>query len=373
MLHIDLPARSEIDALLDHRGVPAVSIYVRTTPVTQDTKSDRIELKNLLKTALTEMEEGGVAKREVEAISVAVEALIADDDFWVTQANSLAIFVTPDRIRTYRLPNRLQNTVEVSDRFHLKPLIRAVTFPNTAYVLTLSMGAVRLIEVDADLPPEEIKVPDMPANMASALHRRSHGERTGEGRSGEQTSEHALLLRYSRAVDQALRPVLAHHSRPLILAAVEPVASAFRSVCSYGHLAAEGIAGSQDQTPIHELAAAARPVLDRTYAQDIAGLAELFANRIDRNQATTDIAIAARAATFGAVDTLIVDMDAVVAGTVSEDDGAVTFGEAGRIDTYGVIDEIARRALRSGARVVSVRRADVPGGGDLAAILRYAF
>lgn len=51
----------------------------------------------------------------------------------------------------------------------------------------------------------------------------------------------------------------------------------------------------------------------------------------------------------------------------------MTFGEAGRIDTYGVIDEIARRALRSGARVVSVRRADVPGGGDLAAILRYAF
>ena len=39
---------------------------------------------------------------------------------------------------------------------------------------------------------------------------------------------------------------------------------------------------------------------------------------------------------------------------------------------YGVIDEVARRALRSGAKVLAARRADIPGGGDLAAILRYA-
>ena len=80
---------------------------------------------------------------------------------------------------------------------------------------------------------------------------------------------------------------------------------------------------------------------------------------------------AARAATFGAVDTLIVDMDEVVAGTVDDGTGAVAFGEPGVVETYGVVDEIARRTLLAGGRVVSARRADVPGGGDLAAILRY--
>jgi hypothetical protein len=40
--------------------------------------------------------------------------------------------------------------------------------------------------------------------------------------------------------------------------------------------------------------------------------------------------------------------------------------------SYGVVDEIAARALRAGARIVSARRADIPGGGALAAILRYA-
>jgi hypothetical protein len=370
MLHIDLPTHADIDALVGHRGAPAVSIYVATTPLTQESRADRIELNNLLKAAVAEMEAGDTPKRSIWPIEQAVAAIIEDDAFWAYQANSLAIFATPERIRTFRLPNKLASLAEVSDRFHLKPLIRSVTFPHNAYVLAIGMGAVRLIEVDADLPPQEVKVPDMPKDMASALGRRSHQAASGEGRSGDDTSEHALLSRYARTVDQALRPVLAGGERPLILAATEPLASVFRSISSYPHTAAHVIPGSADHTPEHELAAAARGILDWIYSDEMAALADLYARRGDQGRATADVAGAARAATYGAVDTLIVDMDAVVTGTV-DDAGAVTFTEGADAATYGVVDEIARRTLQAGGRVVSARRADVPGGGDLAAILRY--
>lgn len=372
MLHIDLPTRADIEALATWRGAPAVSIYLATTPVTQNTDVDRIELKNLLKSAVGELEAAGTPKREIWPIEQAIEALVADDDFWAVQARSLAIFVTPERIRTFRLPNRLVSAVEVADRFLVKPLIRAVTFPQDAYVLAVSMGGVRLVEIDADLPPHEVKVPELPKDMASALGRSSHGERTGAGTSGEQTSEHALLSRYARAIDTALRPVLAGHDRPLIVAAAEPLASVYRAVSSYPHTATAVIPGSADRTADADLAAAAREILDGIYADDIARLKALYESRGAEGRATADIAQAARAATFGAVDTLIVDMDEVVAGTVDDETGAVTFGEPGRAETYGVVDEIARRTLLAGGRVVSARRSDVPGGGDVAAILRYA-
>jgi hypothetical protein len=38
-----------------------------------------------------------------------------------------------------------------------------------------------------------------------------------------------------------------------------------------------------------------------------------------------------------------------------------------------VTDEIACRALLTGARVMSVRANDIPNGAPLAAVLRYAF
>jgi len=61
-----------------------------------------------------------------------VADLIEDDDFWTHQANSLAIFVSPGHLTTFRLPNRLENFVRVADRFHIKPLLRALSFPQQA-------------------------------------------------------------------------------------------------------------------------------------------------------------------------------------------------------------------------------------------------
>ena len=373
MLHLDLPTSAEIQALGEHRGWPSVTIVLRTTPLTQDAQADRIALRNLLRDAVGSMEAAGAGVREIRDIAEEVEALVGDDGFWAVQANSLVLFAAPARLRGFRLPNRLVNRVEVSDRFHLKPLLRAVAFPHHAWVLAISMGAVRLIEVPAELPPREVAVPGLPRDAGDAAGRASHVERKGDMASGLATSEHALLAHYARAVDRALRPVLAGREVPLVVAAAEPMASVFRAVSSYPHLAAEGIPGSPDRTPNHTLAEGARRVLDALYAKEVEALAALYARRATQGRATADIAHAARAATAGAVDTLLVDMDAEVPGTVDEEDGAVHLAARADAHSYSVTDEIARRALRAGARVVAARRGDIPGGGDLAAILRYPF
>ncbi len=371
MLYIDIPTRAEIEKLVDYRAHPVVSIYLRTTPLTQDAQADRIELKNLLKTAVAEMEEFGTPKRDIWPIEESITHLIEDDEFWAHQANSLAIFASGDRLDTFRLPNRLTSMVEVADRVHIKPLLRSVTFPHNAYVLAIGVGSVRLIDVSADLPPEEVKVPGLPKDFNQALGKRSHTENRAGMASGESTSESAMLTRYARVVDQALRPFLKGSERPLIVAAAEPLASIARSVSTYAHTARQVIPGSFDHTPAHEIAAATRAVLDQIYAEDIAEFTALYVEREAQGRATNDVAQAARAATFGAVDTLVVDMDEMVHGTVSEEDGAVTFADGPCAGTYGVVDEIVSRALRAGARVVSARRDDVPGKASVAALLRY--
>lgn len=372
MLHIDLPTRSEIVKLAEVRSTPCVTIYVATTPTTQAAQADRTSLKNLAKEALQQLEAVDTDSRITGPIEAAITEIEEDDQFWAHQANSLAIFLTVDSVRTYRLPSHMENQVHVSDRFHLKPILRAVTFPHDAYVLAIGMGAVRLIEISADLPPHPVKVAELPKDMADAIGRRSHTSRKAPMSGSEEGSENALLTRYARAVDDALRPVLSGHERPLIIAAAEPMASIFYSVSTYPHTVAESLGGSADHTADHVLATQARSVLDQLYAADIAALADLYGSRENQGRATTDVAHAARAATYGAIDTIIVDMDAVLPGTVDDEDGTVTFADAPSADTYGVVDEIVTRALKSGARVVAARKDDVPGKGVLAALLRYA-
>ena len=372
MLHIDLPTRAEIERLSTHREAPAVSLYLRTHPVTQQADTDRLVLARLLDDAVRQMEEGGIDKRKVWPIQEAVKDLIDDPDYWDVQANSLAVLSTPERTRTYRLPNKLETMAEVSDRFHLKPLLRAVTFPHNAYVFVFSVGALRLIEMTADLPPAELGVPGLPKNMNDAMGKASRSVSQGAVRSGRHINEGDFMQRYARTVDSVLRRFLSGHERPLIIAGPEPHAQIFRSVSSYPHTTAHLIQGSFDEAPEHVLAEEGRKVLDVIYDEELRRLHDLYAERQGENRAIGDVAQAARAATYGAIDTLIFDMDDVQHGTVADEDGKVSFEKEPSANNYGIVDEIAARALRTGARLLAARREDIPGGGALAAILRYS-
>ena len=180
-----------------------------------------------------------------------------------------------------------------------------------------------------------------------------------------------MMRTYARRIDQALRPFLKGLEVPLILAASKPIASIFRSVNSYPHLAPATIAGNVEAISDDALAERAPVVLDELYANQLRQLHELYERRVSEDRALFDIAEVARAATYGAVDTMLVDIDAVVPGSVDERTGAVTFGEAGP-DRYGIVDEIARRVWLTDGRVPAVRSDDIPGRSPVAAILRYA-
>src|SRR5690349_17693069 len=178
-MHIDIPSPAQLAALLDERADACVSIYLPTSPLPQDAEAARIEYRNLCTEALRQLGQSASGVREQ------LEDLGSDDGFWSYLATSLAVFATADSLRTFRLPNRLVSLVEVSDRFHLKPLLRSVTFPQAALVLALASGSVRVIEVAGDVPAEELRVADMPVDLAGTLP-----ERTVAGRFQGSDGEH---------------------------------------------------------------------------------------------------------------------------------------------------------------------------------------
>ena len=179
------------------------------------------------------------------------------------------------------------------------------------------------------------------------------------------------LRQFARKVDRALRGLLAGRQLPLVLAATEPLDSIHRSLNSYPALAATGIRGNPEALTDDELAAAARSVLDELYAAELAAVRETFRARFHDGRASSDVATVARAATAGAVDTLLVDIDEKVPGVIDEETGAVALTEQDDAASSGVVDEIARRVLLSGGRVLAARRDDLPDRTPVAAILRH--
>ena len=370
ILHTDIPTRRQVERLLAAREPSSVSIYLPTTPSSRG-EAERIELKNLGTEAVNQLREAGAPKSDVAEIDEELSDLLDDDEFWRRQARSLALFLTPTTVVTFRLANNLTPMVEVSDRFHLKPLLRALTVPHTAFVLALSQNGVRVLEIEPDLDPAPVRVPDLPTDAASAVGKSSIKDRAPSGRIQGSEGQKTRLRQYSRKIDEALRPLLAGLDVPLILAATEPLDAIYRSVNSYPHLLAASIPGNPDVAPDAELAGSAQQLLDDLYAAELRAIHDTYATRATQRRASSDIADVARAATYGLVDTVLVDIDETVPGSV-DDAGAVTLDAADDAVNYGVVDEIARRVWLNGGRVLAVRREDIPGNGSVAAILRYA-
>ena len=115
----------------------------------------------------------------------------------------------------------------------------------------------------------------------------------------------------------------------------------------------------------------ARKVLDGLYADEVRELTDRFERRSSEGRTAVEINDLGRAATYGAVETLFVDIDAKLPGTIDDESGEVSLDDVERVGDYGVIDELCRRVYLTDGTVLAVRADDVPAGGPAAAILRY--
>jgi hypothetical protein len=393
MLHIDIPTLAEFKALAATKDEACVSLYVPTSPLHDQAQANRIAFKDLAEDALAQLKEAGIDKRRIAPLETQFGHLAGtvventDDnkfryrehdpfeeieEFWASQSNGLAVLATPAMMRNFRLPDRPQPLAEVADRLHLTPIIRAMQSPHEVFVLALSEEGDRLVHVFLNLPPIRLQVPHLPKSAEEATRRPSFHVRAPRRRLQNLEGEKVLLQKYVRKVDQDVRSALVGRTAPLVLAAVEPLASMFRSVCSYPHLVDEMIEGNPNHVSDTQLADAVRPILDHLYARELASVLERY-EELKPRRATTDISHVAQAATAGAVDQLVVDLDAVIPGVVSDVDGSVTYSTSDDAKTYSVVDEVARRALSTDARVLGAKREELPGGAPLVAILRYPF
>lgn len=356
-MHLDVPTTYQITALLDHRHAASVSIYLPTGRSTLEAQTARTMLSNIRRDVGEQLVAADINVSQRSWVLDELESIIDDDDFWSRQRDTLAVFVSPGHEVTFRLPNQLTEATHVGGRYHVKPLLRATTFPHAAFVLALSKGAARLLEIFNDGPPVVVSVPDMPRDawVPSANHVHMARDRA-----------------YVRLVDHAIRPVLNGSDLPVIVAATEGIDALFRSVNSSPRLVERRVPGNPEELSDVELADEARTLLDEVYAEELLEITSLVDQRNSQGRAAFDLADIARFATLGAVDTLVVDVDVHVPGVIDEATGAVSFAEEPSAEAYGVTDEIARRVLRNGGRVLAVRVSEVPlGGPAAAAMLRY--
>src|SRR5258707_12570007 len=182
MLHIDIPTLAEFKALAQIKGKTCVSLYLPVSPLVEHIRANRTAFKDLAKEALSQLKEAGIDKDHIAIFEERFEHLAGPeqnvqdedkirklqrakpdpiDEFWHYQAHGLAVLATPDMMRMFRLPDPPRPLAEVADRFHLTPLIRAMTSPHDVIVLAIEVASIRLNHALIDIPTQLLQVPDL--------------------------------------------------------------------------------------------------------------------------------------------------------------------------------------------------------------------
>ena len=368
MLPADIPGTGRLLELIDHRDDASVTITLESSPLPSEHERVRLALRNAIDEAERQLEEKDLPRGSATAVVDALRELNGDDEFWQHQSRSLVILAAPRRTEAFRLVNAVTPHVAVGDRFDTGTLLRAVAFPHRAFVVELTQGGTRLLELGPDHRPVEHPL-DLPDDHALMLERTTTGGRFDRERADGTTGDRIERERYARAAQDAVVRVVPADV-PLILAAATDLEPAYREVNTHPLLLESGIQTHPESLDDERLSDVVRGILDDHYADELRRWREDFGTLRADGLATSRFDEVAKAATQAAVDVLHFDMDATDEGTIDEF-GNVRHAASPGPDTYALVDEIAARVLRGGGTVRAVRNADLIDGSPVAADLRF--
>jgi hypothetical protein len=377
--------KTNFDELARAEGDVLVSTYVATHRRGAESHGDPIRLKNALAEAATRGHEQGIDRKRMDALLAPGERLLADERFWQHQGDGLALFFGAGGMREFRLSHAVEDLVLVNRRYCLRPILPAVSVGERYHVLALSQNRVRLISCSRT-SARELDLHDIPRSLADVVgydweqkslqfHSTSSsgGQRgvTFHGHGAANDSDKEELARFVRRVDDGIIRLLGNTDAPLVLAAVQFVAAAYREHSRHGGLVPQTLEGSPDRSNARELRERTWPLVEeRFHAERKRALAAVEAG-LAAGRVMTDVGAALRDARDGRVGTLLVRASEPVWGKSNGSDGTVEMHARREPGDDDRLDLCVAHALRTGAAVHAVPAAELPHGGPLAAVRRF--
>ncbi len=378
---MELLRHGQLRELIEQVTPPCISIYLPTHRGGAEVRQGQIRLKNLLKKAEDQLASNGRRQGEVKALLEPIQTLCENSGFWQYQSDGLAIFRSAEKFLYYRLPLHVDELLVITDRFHVKPLLRLFTEDGRFYLLALSKKEVRFFQCTR-FGVREISLPEgTPRSLAEVVALKGIEKQTQvhtagsaalfHGHGARNDEEKQDLREFFRLVDRGVHEILRDERAPLVLAGVEYMLAIYREANTYPHLIDSGVTGTPEGRRPEELQSKAWAIVEPHFRRAREEAARRFEDAVGAGKASTDIKIVAPAAHQGRVDQLFVAVGKQIWGVWNGTEHKVEVHEKRQPGDRDLLNFAAIQTLLQGGAVYAVAESEVPGGGLLAAVFRF--
>lgn len=379
-------AQRDLEQLTAADGGWRVSIYLPTHVAGEQNQQAPVRYKNLLREARQRLRDRGMQEEDADRFLAAAANLADDQTFWRTPAKGAAILIDLRGVRSWPLPIPCPELAVVGTAFHVLPLIAAFNLQTPYFLLAISQKRPRLLRgVNDELV--EIAAPGMPEAGVESLGYDEPEERsqthtasprlTGKqsvvfhGQGGSADAAKKELTEYLRLVDRAVAAVVDKENVPLIFAGVDYLFPIYQEVNAASRLAPKHLAGNPDRESLQELSARARALLAELGATKPQADVERYWKNASGGKAEKRVEHIVRDAHAGQIEMLFVDPSVATWGYFDAATLDVRIDGERRFDSESLMNAAAVNVLRRGGSVVTSPAGYVPGGGAMAAILRF--
>jgi hypothetical protein len=385
---MDILNPTDLKSLIAPQGQWCISLYLPTHRVGREQQQDPIRLKNLLAEAETKLLANGLRRPEVQKLMRPAEELLWNKDFWRHQSDGLVIFLSNDFSVIYRLPIEFEELLIIANNFHIKPLVPLLGRTGKFYILALSLNNVRLFEATPDTI-NGVKI-NFPTSMDEALwmdeperylNLHSSSTSSSEARGGSGIfhghgigdEEKKSVLRFFYTVNEGLNALIEDKTIPMVLAGVDYLLPIYREASAYHNVLQDAVIGNPDRENLKELHEEAWKIVKPIFEESQKKAYEKFEQLSGQQSvlATDDLTKAVKAAKFGQMETLFVPLGVQKWGRYDAENNKVILEAEPSPENEDLLDYAAAETILNSGQVFAVPREQLPGDGELAAILRY--
>lgn len=385
---------NELEELSATRGDSCVSIYLPTHRGGHETINlqDARLLKTLLQDIKKRLQERGFNEDEAMDYLKPAANLIDDTGFWRRQLDGLALFISDDYFRYYRLPFTFEQFSLLTNSFYLKPLAPAFVDEDFHYILAISLQNLRLFEANRFFITE-LKLQELfPKGVDEILNyydferslqvRAQYGRARagGEGQQyyggGSSRDNTPYIKEYFKHIDNGLKRIMTSNPPPMIIAGVEELHPTYKEANTAASIMDEGIFGNADLMKQQELHEKGKQIMEPYYQRQRERRKEKYQRLAGTGKTSYNIEEIARAAFNGRVEALFTTRNSNVWGKVFGENGHPEFEIHERFEKGDncLIDQSVVKTILNGGETYIVDEEHLPEistNAKVAAVFRY--
>jgi hypothetical protein len=389
---MEIITKDEFTELGNFLSANCVSIYLptHTSGFAVNERYDQIVFKNNLQKAKNLMSARGVDLRECETILEPGFKLLNDEKFWNNQSGGLAVFLSNNLFKYYKISFSVKEELMVNNSFLLTPLLPVLERKHRFYLLVLSKNNCKFYEAD-QFGMRKLEVEGLPYGINDVIHFEEKDKRQTHRRAGAGAGERAVvgasfhghgsgladeeeyMQQYFREVDQTLWSEVLHNQHvPLMLAAVDYEIALYKQVSNYKHICENNLPGNFDHEDRHSLYLKAKEKLTGYFKEySKTALKNFYDNSASglSSSAATEVIPAAH---YAQVSDLFIERNTHIWGSFNDKENKIVINETRKPNDECLINRAILKTIVNGGEVHILDREKMPTSSPIAAFLRFA-